>query len=77
MKKGISSSDGKYSGGSSQNGLTSWNEDFGYVNNQKRSSVIFYHDDCRRRTGDFIVKVRNEDGTRNDHGHLEKYLRQT
>ena len=54
-----------------------WNEDhLYYVNNHKRSNDIIGHDDCRRRTGDFIVKVRSEDGMRNHHGRLENiYLK--
>jgi len=63
MNRGISSSGGRYSGGGGRNRLLSWNEDrMSYVDTNKCSSDIIGHDDCRRRTGDYIVKVRSKDG---------------
>ena len=72
MNRGLSSSVGRYSGGGGRNGLLSWNEDhLSYIDTNKRSSNIIGHDDCWRRIGDYIVKVRSENGMRSDHSCLD------
>ena len=70
MNRGFSNSGGRDYGGG--NGLSSWIKNrLSYVDTNKRSGDIISHDNCRRRTGDYIVKARSKYGMRNKNGHLD------